>query len=51
LTSKPETIILQIKELKNKHHSDSFLEFNDWLLDDEDSSVRNAVLLHCTRKQ
>jgi len=42
LTSKPETIILQIKELKNKNHGDSFLEFNDWLLNDEDSSVRNA---------
>ncbi len=42
MTSKPETIILQIRELENQNHSNSFLEFNDWLLDDEDSSVRNA---------
>ena len=42
LTTKPETIILNIKELTNQNHSNSFLEFNDWLLDDEDSSVRNA---------
>ena len=42
MTSKPETIILQIKELQNQNHSCSFLQFNDWLLDDEDSSVRNA---------
>jgi len=43
LTSKPETILLQIKELDNQNHSESFLKFYNWLIDDEDSSVRNAT--------
>ena len=42
MTSKPETVILKIKVLKNENHSNSFLQFNDWLFDDGDSSVRNT---------
>lgn len=43
MTSKPETILKQIEELSNSNHSKSFLEFYNWLIDDEDSSVRNAI--------
>ena len=42
MTSKPETVIAQIKELDNKQHSKLFLEFYDWLTDDHDSIPRNA---------
>ena len=30
LMTRPETIILNIRELKNQNHGNSFLEFNDW---------------------
>ena len=43
MTSKPETVLLQIKELENQSHTKSFLEFYSWLTDDEDSSIRNAT--------
>ena len=43
MTSKPQTILKQIKELENQSHSRSFLEFYEWLIDEEDSSIRNAI--------
>ena len=42
LTSKPETVLKQIEQLENKEHSKTFLEFYNWLVDDQDSSERNA---------
>ena len=43
MTSKPETVLLQIEQLENQDHSKLFLQFYHWLTDDEDSSVRNAT--------
>ena len=42
MTSKPETIIQQIKEL-SKDHSELLIEFKDWLTDEENSSLCNAT--------
>ena len=42
MTSKPETVLKQIENLENKEHSKTFLEFYNWLTDDQDSSARNA---------
>jgi len=43
MTSKPQTILKQIQELENPSHSKSFLDFYEWLIDEEDSSIRNAT--------
>ena len=43
MASKPETVLKQIKELSNSNHSKSFLDFYNWLIEDEDSNVRNAI--------
>ena len=43
MTSKPETVIKQIENLENKVHSKTFLDFYNWLTDDQDSSPRNAT--------
>jgi len=42
LTTKPETVIKQIEELP-EIHSKPLLQFKDWLIDDEDSSLTNAA--------
>ena len=42
MTSKPETVLKKIKELENQVHAETFLEFYDWLTEDQDSSTGNA---------
>ena len=42
MTSKPETVLKQIEQLDCKDHSKIFLEFYDWLTEDQDNSARNA---------
>jgi len=41
VTTKPETVIRQIEELP-KIQSRSLIQFKDWLIEDEDSSLANA---------
>ncbi len=41
MVSKPETTYQEVKSL-HKPHSKLILAFRDWLIDDEDSSVRNT---------
>ncbi len=43
MTSKPQSVLRQIRNLENKQHSKTFLEFYDWLTEDQDSSPRNAI--------
>ena len=43
MTSKPETVLKQVNELDNENHRKSFLQFYNWLIDDEDRSIRNAT--------
>ena len=42
MTGKSETVLRQVHELDNKNPSKTFLEFYDWLTEDQDSSKRNT---------
>ncbi|MDH3192495.1 MAG: hypothetical protein OEM18_07405 [Nitrosopumilus sp.] len=42
MTSKPETVLKQIRTLENKEHCNTFLEFYTWLTEDKDSTATNA---------
>ncbi len=42
MTTKPETVFQQVSEL-SKHHSIPLLQFKDWLVEEEDSKLSNAL--------
>ena len=43
MTSKPETVLKQIEGLPCKAHSEKFIEFYNWLIDEEDSKPTNGI--------